>query len=138
MRAIMILCVCLFCMPATAQKTKGIRVASYNIRLKSSGDGINAWPNRKENVKALILYHDFDIFGTQEGFADQLKDLCEMPGYTYTGAGRDDGQNGGEHSAIFYKAGRFKLLESGNFWLSVTPGKPGKGWDAIDLPVRLS
>src|SRR5690606_16926645 len=25
---------------------------------------------------------------------------------------------------------RFTLLESGDFWLSETPDKPGKGWDA--------
>jgi endonuclease/exonuclease/phosphatase family metal-dependent hydrolase len=120
----------LLCMPAMAQKKEGIRVASYNLRLNNSGDGINAWPNRKENVKALILYHDFDIFGTQEGFVGQLKDLGEMPGYVYSGAGRDDGKEGGEHSAIFYKTDRFKIVDAGDFWLSETPDTPGKGWDA--------
>jgi endonuclease/exonuclease/phosphatase family metal-dependent hydrolase len=113
-----------------AQKKKEIRVATYNLRMDTPNDGVNAWPNRKEDVKALILYHDFDIIGTQEGFVHQLKDLCEMPEYAYTGAGRDDGKEGGEHSAIFYKTGRFKLLDSGDFWLSEIPGQPGKGWDA--------
>ena len=131
MKSIMILCACFLCLPATAQKKKAIRIATYNLRMDTPDDGVNAWPNRKENVKALILYHDFDIFGTQEGFAHQLKDLCEMPGYAYIGAGRDDGLSGGEHSAIFYKSGRFKLLDSGNFWLRETPDQPGKGWDAI-------
>ncbi len=130
MRTLMILCCCLLCIPATAQKKKEIRVASYNLRYNNSGDGINAWPNRKENVKALVMYHDFDIFGTQEGLVGQLKDLCEMPGYAYFGGGRDDGKDSGEHSAIFYKTSRFKILESGNFWLSETPDKPGLGWDA--------
>ena len=130
MKTIIILCACLLCLPVIAQKKQDIRVASYNLRYNNPGDGLNAWPNRKENVKALILYHDFDIFGTQEGLVDQLKDLCEMPGYIYTGAGRDDGLDGGEHSAIFYKTNRFKLIESGNFWLSLTPDQPGKGWDA--------
>jgi hypothetical protein len=45
-----------------------LNVATYNLRLNTSGDGINAWPNRKEEVKKLIRYHEFDIFGTQEGF----------------------------------------------------------------------
>ena len=129
MRIVLILCACILCMPAVAQKKKEIRVAAYNLRLDTPNDGVNAWPNRKENVKALILYHDFDIVGTQEGFSHQLKDLCEMPGYAYIGAGRDDGLSGGEHSAILYKTGRFKLLDSGNFWLSETPDQPGKGWD---------
>jgi len=130
MRTIMILCVCLFCVPAMAQKKKEIRVATYNLRMDTPTDGDNAWPNRKENVKALILYHDFDIIGTQEGFKHQLIDLCEMPGYACVGAGRDDGKDGGEHAAIFYKTGRFKLLDAGDFWLSETPNVPGKGWDA--------
>ena len=130
MRIIMILYVCLLCVPATAQKKKEIRVATYNLRMDTPSDGVNAWPHRKENVKALILYHDFDIIGTQEGFVHQLKDLCEMPGYAYTGAGRDDGKEGGEYSAIFYKTERFKLIDSGDFWLSETPNVPGKGWDA--------
>jgi endonuclease/exonuclease/phosphatase family metal-dependent hydrolase len=120
----------MLCLPATAQKKQEIRVATYNLRMDTPSDGMNAWKHRRENVKALIRYHDFDLIGTQEGFVHQLKDLCEMPGYAYTGAGRDDGSDGGEHSAILYKTGRFKLLESGNFWLSETPDKPGKGWDA--------
>jgi endonuclease/exonuclease/phosphatase family metal-dependent hydrolase len=130
MKTVLILCACLFAVPATAQKEKEIRVATYNLRYDNPGDGLNAWPHRKESVKALVLYHDFDIFGTQEGLSRQLTDLCEMPGYAYTGAGRDDGKAAGEHSAIFYKTGRFELLESGNFWLSQTPSTPGKGWDA--------
>src|SRR5690606_18713793 len=77
-----------------------IRVASYNLRMDTPSDSLNAWPHRKENVKALIQYHDFDIVGTQEGFLHQLQDLMEMPGYAYFGAGRDDGQDAGEHSAI--------------------------------------
>src|SRR5690554_6707068 len=74
-----------------------IIVSSYNIRMDTPSDSINAWPNRKENVKALIQYHDFDIMGTQEGFKHQLEGLLEMPGYAYIGAGRDDGKDAGEH-----------------------------------------
>ena len=130
MKTLTIVSIFFICMSLTAQKNEEIRVASYNIRLNTPNDGINAWPNRKDDVKALIQYHDFDIFGTQEGFYGQLQDLCEMPEYAYFGAGRDDGMNGGEHSAIFYKTSRFSVVESGNFWLSETPDVPGKGWDA--------
>ena len=107
-----------------------IRVATYNLRMDTPVDSMNAWAFRKDKVKALIQYHDFDIVGTQEGFLHQLKDLCEMPEYAYFGAGRDDGKDAGEHSAILYRKDRFKILESGNFWLSETPDQPGKGWDA--------
>ena len=107
-----------------------MRVASYNLRYNTTYDGENAWPNRKEMVKSLITYHDFDIFGTQEGYDSQLKDICELENYAYIGRGRDDGGSAGEHSAIVYKKDRFKLLDSGDFWLSETPDVPGKGWDA--------
>jgi endonuclease/exonuclease/phosphatase family metal-dependent hydrolase len=113
-----------------AQKYAPLNIASYNIRNNNKGDGINSWPNRKENAKALFIYHDFDIFGVQEALIDQLKDIAELPEYAYIGKGRDDGKERGEHSAIFYKKDRFKLLKSGDFWLSETPDKPGKGWDA--------
>lgn len=118
---------------ACSEKSGGnseINVASYNLRMDTPRDSLNAWPNRKENVKALIQYHDFDIIGTQEGFKHQLDGLLEMPGYAYFGGGRDDGKEAGEHSAIVYKTSRFEILDSGDFWLSETPEKPGLGWDA--------
>lgn len=115
---------------AFCQQDAEIKVATYNIRMDTPRDSMNAWPHRKENVKGLIQYHDFDIIGTQEGFIHQLNGLLEMPDFAFVGAGRDDGKTAGEHSAIFYKTDRFDLLESGDFWLSETPDKPGLGWDA--------
>ena len=53
-----------------------------------------------------------------------------LPQYNRYGAGRDDGKDKGEHSAIFYKKNDFNLLNKGDFWLSETPDKPGLGWDA--------
>ncbi len=129
MKKLLFIACCLFCLSVAAQKDN-MRVASYNLRLGTANDGENAWPNRKEMVKSLITYHDFDIFGTQEGYDFQLKEICELDNYAYTGHGRDDGKSGGEHSAIIYKKDRFKLLDSGDFWLSETPDEPGKGWDA--------
>jgi endonuclease/exonuclease/phosphatase family metal-dependent hydrolase len=107
-----------------------LNVATYNLRMDTPRDGENSWAHRKEMVKGLIRFHDFDVFGTQEGFIHQIKDLLETGAYDYVGAGRDDGKDGGEHSAIFYKKDRFTVLDKGNYWLSETPDVPGKGWDA--------
>ncbi|KAA6308360.1 hypothetical protein EZS27_039960, partial [termite gut metagenome] len=107
-----------------------IRVASYNLRMDTPQDSLNSWSHRKESVKALIQYHDFDIIGIQEGFLHQLKGICELPEYAYFGAGREDGKEAGEHAAIIYKKDRLNVLNSGNYWLSETPDKPGLGWDA--------
>lgn len=107
-----------------------LHIATYNLRMNTPSDSINAWPNRKEAVKSLVRFHEFDVFGTQEGFRDQLEDLSEMQEYHFAGCGRDDGHIAGEHSAIFYRHDRFSLLDKGDFWLSETPDIPSFGWDA--------
>lgn len=107
-----------------------LNVATFNLRMDTPNDGENSWSHRKEMVKGLIQFHDFDIFGTQEGFIHQIKDILEVKEYDYVGVGRDDGKEAGEHSAIFYKKDRFTVLEKGNYWLSLTPEQPSYGWDA--------
>lgn len=127
---IFLLCGILLTSVGFSQKNTPINVATYNLRYNTANDGVNAWPNRKEMVKALISFHEFDIFGTQEGLRGQLDDIAELKNFAFLGSGRDDGKQAGEHSAIFYRTDRFKVLKSGDFWLSETPDKPGKGWDA--------
>lgn len=108
-------------------------VASYNLRQLNDGDtkAGNGWSRRCPVLGQLIRYHEFDIFGTQEGFKSQLEELKEeLPGYDYIGVGREDGKDAGEHSAIFYRTDMFTLLDHGDFWISETPDKPGLGWDA--------
>jgi endonuclease/exonuclease/phosphatase family metal-dependent hydrolase len=108
-----------------------IKVAAYNIRYANKTDTGNLWQDRAPYIGALVKFHDFDVFGTQEGLNSQLIDLEKMlPGYARYGAGRDDGKQGGEHSAIFYKKDRFTLLDKGDFWLAENPDVPAKGWDA--------
>lgn len=110
--------------------TTSLRIASFNLRLDTPNDGQDAWSHRKEMVKELIRFHELDIIGTQEGFKHQLQDILDLDGYAYTGAGRDDGKDGGEHSAIIYRQDQFELLDHGDFWFSETPEEPSKGWDA--------
>jgi endonuclease/exonuclease/phosphatase family metal-dependent hydrolase len=117
-------------LPCMGREPVVLKTATYNLRMDTPSDSANAWQYRKEAVKALIRYHDFDLVGTQEGFVHQLRDVCELPQYAYVGAGRDDGKEAGEHSAILYKKDRFAIVDSGNFWLRETPDTPGKGWDA--------
>jgi len=117
-------------LPAAGKPPVPLRIATYNLRYNNAGDGLDAWPNRKEMVKNLVRHYDFDVFGTQEALRGQLNDVAELPEYAFVGRGRDDGKEAGEHSAIFYKKARLKLLQTGDFWLSETPDKPGKGWDA--------
>lgn len=107
-----------------------LNVATYNLRYDNPGDGKNIWPDRRDALRALVRYHEFDLWGTQEGLANQLTDLDTLGDYARVGVGRDDGQHAGEHSAIFYRSARFALEDHGDFWLSATPEQPSLGWDA--------
>lgn len=125
--------ICLFVFSsAFAQKgSVPVNVITYNIRYNNPGDGINAWPNRKSNVKALIKFHDADILCVQEALADQFDDLLENSNFDFVGVGRDDGKRKGEFSAVFFDKTRFTKKDGGTFWLSETPDVPSKGWDAV-------
>lgn len=61
-----------------AQAQTMFNAATYNLRLNLAQDGPNAWPQRKEAVKALIRYHEFDLLGTQEGLPEQIDDLAAL------------------------------------------------------------
>ena len=110
-----------------------LNVASYNVRNSNPNDAKagNGWEQRCPVLTQLITFHDFDIFGAQEVKHNQLEDMLNaLPQYSYIGVGRDDGKTKGEYAPIFYRKDKFKLLKSGNFWLSEDTSKPNKGWDA--------
>ena len=116
-----------------SRRATTLQVGSYNIRYENKGDSLkgNGWGQRLPIIAQQILFHDLEIFGTQEGYIGQLEGMkALLPGYEYIGVGRDDGKQAGEHSAIFYKTEVFDLLDHGDFWLSPTPDVPSKGWDA--------
>ncbi len=109
-----------------------VRVMSFNIRYGTAEDGINRWENRQEFLVETILAFDPDLLGTQETLATQRDFLAgRLSGYEVVAAGRQDGQNAGEMTAVFFRKSRFKKLAGGHFWLSETPDTIGsKGWDA--------
>jgi endonuclease/exonuclease/phosphatase family metal-dependent hydrolase len=109
-----------------------LNVMTFNIRLNTTSDSLNAWLYRKDKVASQVLFHQTHILGVQEALPDQVKDLQQsLSQYKFTGVGRDDGKNKGEYSAIFIDTTRLKLMESSTFWLSLTPDIPGsKNWDA--------
>lgn len=112
-----------------------INVMSYNIRYNNTNDGENAWPNRKDQVKALVRFHDADILCVQEALALQVDQLLENTDFEMAGVGRTDGKREGEFSAIYFDKKRFVKKDGGTFWLSDTPEKPSKGWDAAIVRI---
>jgi endonuclease/exonuclease/phosphatase family metal-dependent hydrolase len=109
-----------------------LKIITWNIRYNNSGDGVNAWPNRKDKVTALLKTEHPQVFCLQEVLAGQLDDVAHaLPGYAWFGAGRDDGKKEGEYVPVFYLRSRYRQLLGDHFWLSESPRKPGVlGWDA--------
>lgn len=106
-------------------------VMSYNIRYDNPKDSLNSWEHRKDFLISQLNFYAPAIFGTQEGLVHQLKDIEKgLSNYSFFGVGRDYGDERGEFTAIFYDKKQFELLKEDTFWLSPTPEKPSKGWDA--------
>jgi endonuclease/exonuclease/phosphatase family metal-dependent hydrolase len=120
----------LCCGLANAQQ---FNIGTYNLRYANAADSAagNGWGTRYPVIAQIIRFNDLDIVGTQEGWKPMLLNLNDsLPGYKWIGVGRNGGDKG-EHSAIFYKTAKFKLLKSGDFWLSPTDTEhPNVGWDA--------
>jgi endonuclease/exonuclease/phosphatase family metal-dependent hydrolase len=71
----------------------------------------------------------------QEALHHQISDIVtalnsDEPLWDYVGSGREDGKNVGEISPVLYRRDTFDLVHSDHTWLSETPNKPSKGWDA--------
>lgn len=108
-----------------------VNMMSFNIRLDVASDGENRWDARKDKVAGLINYYEPDFVGGQEVQHHQLTYLLDsLDGYSFIGAGRDDGKEEGEYSCIFYKKNKFKLISQSTFWLSPTPDSVSFGWNA--------
>jgi endonuclease/exonuclease/phosphatase family metal-dependent hydrolase len=113
------------------QSQTSLKLMSYNIRYDITTSNASPWTERHTAIASQINRFDADIVGMQEVLEHQREQLLsDLPGFASIGVGRDDGQKAGEYAPIFYKAERFRLLNSGTFWLSPTPDVPSKGWDA--------
>lgn len=106
-------------------------VMSFNIRYDSSHDEENGWGYRKKEVVDLIKYYQPDFLGVQEAMPNQSKFLNEkLDLYKFIGHGRDGKNSVSEGIPLFYNITKFELLSKEIFWLSETPEKVSKGWDA--------
>ena len=108
-----------------------LKVMSYNIRMGTAKDGTNSWEYRYPATALMLKDQMPDVFGVQEAFNFQIKFIEEnFKDYDCVGVGRDNGKSEGEHMSIFWNKKNVKMLKWGTFWLSETPEKPSKGWDA--------
>lgn len=134
MRYILLTMITALIMPfaASAQNDQAdIKVISYNIRYSDAQDGTNSWMYRYAGSAEMIKDQQADVFGLQEATYDQIYFFEQnFSYYKRIGGGREDGKKKGEHTAIFWNKKTVSQLDGGMFWLSETPAKVSKGWDA--------
>jgi endonuclease/exonuclease/phosphatase family metal-dependent hydrolase len=105
--------------------TQSLRVMTFNVRLPVAADGENRWEARRELTADTIRRYRPDLIGTQELHKPQGDFLIErLNGYAWFGRDRRGGESD-EHVGVFYRTKALRVVESGDFWLSDTPGVPG-------------
>ncbi len=119
--------------PIAADGKMELKLMTFNVRYENDGDvDSRSWAKRVVGAVRMIREEAPDVFGVQEALHGQAADLwASLPDYEFFGIGRDDGKREGEYSGIFYRRDRFEadFSDSGTFWLSDTPEKPGsKTW----------
>ena len=108
-----------------------LKVMSYNIRMGVAKDGTNSWEYRYPATALMLQDQMPDVFGVQEAFEFQIRFIEDnFADYDSVGVGRDNGKSEGEFMSIFWNKKTVKMVKWGTFWLSETPEKPSKGWDA--------
>jgi len=128
LKQFLILC---FLVSATFSCTGQTAIMSYNIRYDNPKDYENWWEFRKEEVVDLLNYYHPDFIGLQEAMPNQTSFIAKrLTSYNYIGHGRDGLNTNSEGVPLFYNKEKFKLLGNELFWLSDTPKKISKGWDA--------
>lgn len=112
--------------------SNGFKLMSFNVRYQNANDNASGhgWAKRKEGVFEMLKAERPLMMGVQECLAEQRHDIIENTKYSAMGVGRDDGKEKGEMMAIFYLQDSLTVVKWGTFWLSATPEKVSKGWDA--------
>lgn len=102
-----------------------LRVMTFNLRVRTPGDGANDWPNRRDLCASMIRFHQADVVAVQEAYTGMLGDLMQrLPGWHWAG---EETAPGGAINAVLWRHGRASLLQSQTVWLGPAQAP---GWDA--------
>lgn len=123
-----------------------IRLLTHNIRYATNSPfkGEELWHIRKSRLIAELRFntgHCSESFiCLQEVLHEQLHDILSCLNgnrttWTYIGVGRDDGYQAGEYSPILYQPSVWQLQSYETVWLSKTPDRPSKSWDAASIRI---
>lgn len=133
-----------------------LRILTHNIRYATGSPfkGERPWAERKQPLLNELLFntrHQDAFICLQEVLHNQIVDIHDGlnarpsnapapgtsadPAWAYIGVGRDDGQQAGEYSPIFYRPAVWQLERWETVWLSETPDRPSKSWDAASIRI---
>lgn len=108
--------------------TPALRVMSFNVRVPVAADGPDRWEARRPLLVRTLREAQPDLVGTQELVPAQAEAIvAALPGYAWSGRGRsgEADRADDEHMGVFWRRDRLRLLDTGDFWLSDTPDRPG-------------
>ncbi|OAA37838.1 Endonuclease/Exonuclease/phosphatase family protein [Metarhizium rileyi] len=124
----------------TKHATMPVRLVSFNIRYAANKHervlGEQPWavrcPKMCSQLRFVTAGHESPFVCLQESLASQLNDIQEGLGkpWAHIGRGRGQGEADGEFSPIFYRSDTWVCEHNETRWLSKTPEKPSRGWDA--------
>ncbi len=100
-----------------------VRVMSFNVRC--ANDGEQTITNRSKVAVEMLDEYAPDSFGVQECTPRWRRIISSNLGdrYACVGKARDFYGPFTEYSSIYYLKDKYKLIDSGTFWLSETPDK---------------
>ena len=114
-----------------------LRIATFNVLTEPLLSG-PSWSARLPLIHRSIENARADVLGVQEVLPSRLADMASMvsplkliPGPVtgrprwFVSAASPERNRAGEHLPIAYRADRFELLDTGGFWVSATPERPG-------------
>lgn len=121
------------------QERMPFRIITFNIRYATTSPaaGEELWKIRRPKLCTQLRFavagRSAAFICLQEALADQVKDVQAEMGasWAHIGVGRDDGVAAGEFSPVFYNTEAWECERDRTYWLSPTPEKPSRGWDAV-------
>lgn len=123
-----------------------LRLITHNIRYakKVPSEGEENWDIRKHRLISELNFISAQCANSficlQEVLHGQLLDILSelnrgKKTWNYIGVGRDDGHEAGEYSPILYQPSAWILQSYKTVWLSKTPDRPSKSWDAASIRI---
>ncbi|EGW35647.1 uncharacterized protein SPAPADRAFT_58854 [Spathaspora passalidarum NRRL Y-27907] len=117
-----------------------VRIYTNNIRYDNRNhpdEFEQPWKKRRVQSINSMDFHSSaqaNVVCLQEVLHHQLNDILDKLNkhdeWTYYGVGRSDGITRGEYAPILYKKSEWRVVQNTTYWLSETPWKPSRGWDA--------